>query len=260
MGKPRNMPLGTDLSGRTAVVTGGISGLGRAIAERLVQGGANITVVDTADGLSKAALPGGWNSFVADLGALDCQTHLLSLADSLESVDIVIANAGIVPPWRGVASLDPAEWQRVMAVNVWGVAATLGAFAGALARSGRGSAVVMASINGYRAHPSQMLYTASKHAVIGVMRAAALELGAAGTRVNALAPGPIATDALVSRIATRHAAGGPEVETTLASMAADTALKRMVTPAQVAAAAYWLASDASAGITGIVVPVEAGLP
>ncbi|WP_431300235.1 SDR family NAD(P)-dependent oxidoreductase [Tabrizicola sp. BL-A-41-H6] len=254
------MTLGTDLSGRTAVVTGGISGLGRAIAERLALAGATITVVDTVDALARSVLPEGWTSFAADLGSLDSMSHLRSLADSLGSVDIVIANAGLVPPWRGVAALDAAEWQRVMAVNVWGVAATLGAFAGALARTGRGSAVVMASINGYRAHPSQMLYTASKHAVIGVMRSAALELGAAGTRVNALAPGPIATEALVARIATRHAAGGPEVEAALAGMAADTALKRMVTPAQVAATAHWLSSDASAGITGIVVPVEAGLP
>lgn len=117
----------------------------------------------------------------------------------------------------------------------------------------------MASINGYRAHPQQMLYTASKHAVVGVMRAAALELGPSGTRVNALAPGAIATQALLDRIDVRHARGGPAPEAALASLAAETALKRMVTPGQVAATAHWLASDASAGITGIVVPVEAGL-
>lgn len=115
----------------------------------------------------------------------------------------------------------------------------------------------MASINGYRAHPQQMLYTASKHAVAGVMRAAALELGPAGTRVNALAPGAIATEALLDRIKARYPKGGPAADAALAALATDTALKRMVTPEQMAATAHWLASGASADITGVVVPIEA---
>jgi len=253
------MALGQDLTGRNAVVTGGSSGLGRAIAERLAEAGAAITVVDLPKALDGADLPAEWATFAADLGASECQAALRGVASSMSAVDIVVANAGMVPPWRSVADLDAGEWAQVMAVNVWGVAATLGAFADALAQSGRGSAVVMASINGYRAHPQQMLYTASKHAVIGVMRAAALELGPRGIRINALAPGAIATQALLGRIATRHADGGPAPDQALATLAGETALRRMVTPEQVAAAAHWLASDAAAGITGVVVPVEAGL-
>lgn len=155
--------------------------------------------------------------------------------------------------------LDADEWRRVMGVNVWGVAATIGGFADALARSDNASVIVMASINGFRAHASQVLYTASKHAVIGVMRAAALDLGRDGTRVNALAPGPIATDALLGRVAARHAEGGPRPEDVLATMSAETALGRMATEDDVAAVAHFLASDASAGMTGSVFPVEAGL-
>jgi NAD(P)-dependent dehydrogenase (short-subunit alcohol dehydrogenase family) len=253
------MTVGQDLVGRKAVVTGGCSGLGRAIAERLAGAGASILVVDLPRALAGADLPEAWDGFAADLGTEDCQAALRGLAETMGTVDIVIANAGVVPPWRGVADLDAEEWARVMAINVWGVAATLGGFAAALARSGKGSAVIMASINGYCAHPQQMLYTASKHAVVGVMRAAALELGPAGTRVNALAPGAIATQALLDRIETRHAKGGPAPDAALAALAAETALKRMVTSEQVAATAHWLASDASAGITGVVVPIEAGL-
>lgn len=253
------MTVGQDLTGRKAVVTGGCSGLGRAIADRLAAAGAELTVVDLPQALDGADLPGNWARFAVDLGSPDCQAALRGLADGMGTVDVVIANAGLVPPWRGVADLDASEWARVMSVNVWGVAATLGGFAHALARSARGSAILMASINGYRAHPQQMLYTASKHAVIGVMRAAALELGPAGTRVNALAPGAVATEALLGRIRARHARGGPAPDAALASLAGDTALRRMVTPEQVAATAHFLASDASAGITGVVVPVEAGL-
>ena len=251
------MTIAQDLAGRHAVITGGAQGLGRAIAERLAASGAGITVVDQAHALN--AVPDCWDATACDLGAPEAQGAMADLAAGLDRVDILVANAGLVPPWRGVAELDAAEWRRVMAVNVWGVAATLGAFAGALSSDNGGSAIVMASINGYRAHPKQVLYSASKHAVIGVMRAAALDLGPSGVRVNALAPGAIATDALLGRVAARHSAGGPDPDTVLNALAEETALRRMATDAEVAEVAHFLASDASSGMTGTVFPIEAGL-
>lgn len=248
-----------DLTGRHAVVTGGAAGLGLAIAHMLAEAGAGITVIDLASALAAADLPSAWRTADIDLGAPDSLSAQSQLADELGAVDIVIANAGIVPPWRGVDELDADEWQRVMAVNTWGIAATLGGFTQAVARSDHGAMVVMASINGYKAHPKQVLYSASKHAAIGIMRAAALDLGRHGIRVNALAPGPIATPALQKRILTRQTTGGPDLDTALAHLSADAALGKIATPQQVASAALWLASDASAGITGIVLPVEAGL-
>ena len=246
-----------DLSGRRAVVTGGSRGLGRAIADRLAEAGAEIVVIDLPSALD--ALPPDWRGEGMDLADPDAQGRLSALARDLGRVDVVVANAGLVPPWRGMAELDAAEWHRVMTVNVWGVAATIGAFADALAASGRGSAIAMASINGYRAHPRQVLYTASKHAVIGIVRAAALDLGPRGIRVNALAPGAIATEALMGRVETRHRAGGPEPAAALAALAEETALRRLATPEDVANVAHFLASDASAGMTGSVFPIEAGL-
>jgi NAD(P)-dependent dehydrogenase (short-subunit alcohol dehydrogenase family) len=253
------MTFEQNLIGRRAVITGGHTGLGRAIADRLAASGAAITIIDLPSALATATIPDTWQAHGVDLADAGCQDKLRSIAQGMGQVDIVIANAGMVPPWRGMADLDSAEWQRVMTLNVWGVAATLGAFAAALAQSPFGSAVVMASINGYKAHPKQVLYTASKHAAIGVMRAAALDMGAAGTRVNALAPGPIATPALVDRIDARHAMGGPSRDTALAELAAQTPLGRIATPEQVANTAHFLVSDAAAGLTGLVVPVAAGL-
>jgi NAD(P)-dependent dehydrogenase (short-subunit alcohol dehydrogenase family) len=246
-----------DLAGRRAVVTGGSRGLGRAIADRLAQAGAAITVVDLADTL--ADLPTDWDATACDLAAPGAQADLNAQAQEMGRVDIVVANAGVVPPWRGVDQLDRDEWSRVMAINVWGVAATLGAFTGPLEASGNGSAIVMASINGFKAHPKQVLYSASKHAVIGVMRAAALDLGSRGIRVNALAPGAIATEALLGRVDTRHGEGGAAPDAALAALAAETALGRLATAEDVANVAHFLASDASAGMTGSVFPVEAGL-
>ncbi len=251
------MAVSQDLVGRTAVVTGGASGLGRAIAARLSASGAAVMIVDLDSAMSQ--VPDGQGRFSCDLGALDAKDRLAALAGDLGKVDIVVANAGVVPPWRRMRDLDAQEWSRVMAVNVWGVAATIGAFAQALANSDHASVVVMASINGFRAHPSQPLYTASKHALIGVMRAAALDLGRDGTRVNALAPGAIATEALLSRIAAPHATGGPSPELALAALAQETALGRMATVDDVAEVAHFLASNASAGMTGSVFPIEAGL-
>jgi NAD(P)-dependent dehydrogenase (short-subunit alcohol dehydrogenase family) len=245
------------MADRVAVVTGGARGLGRAIAERLRAEGAAVWIEDLPDALDPDQPCAGARG--VDLAAPEAEAALAELAAGIGAVDALVANAGAVPPWRRIAALDRAEWERVFAVNVWGVAATLKAFAGALAASGRGAADATASINGYRAHPDQALYTASKHAVVGLVRAAALDMGRDGVRVNALAPGPVATEALRGRIAARAAAGGPAPEAALAAMAGETALGRIATEGDVAGAALYLASDLSAGVTGAVLPVECGL-
>jgi NAD(P)-dependent dehydrogenase (short-subunit alcohol dehydrogenase family) len=145
-----------------------------------------------------------------------------------------------------------------MAVNVRGVAATLKHAVPHLKTRG-GSIVLMASTNAAVSHPRQMLYTASKHAVLGIMRAAALDLGRYGIRVNALAPGPIATEALIGRLDARAAAGGTPADEALAAFATQTPLGRMATAEDVARAAVFLASDMASGVTGRMLPVDAGL-
>lgn len=251
------MTLSQDLAGRTAVVTGGASGLGRAIALRLSTAGASVTIIDLATAQDQC--PQEFKFLPCDVGECEAKVQLAQLAGELGAVDILVANAGVVPPWRGLRDVDGAEWQRVMAINTWGVAASIGGFADVMSKSECASVVVMASINGFRAHPQQVLYTASKHAAIGITRAAALDLGPKGIRVNALAPGPIATDALLGRISDRHEAGGPDPEVVMHAMEAETALGRIATAEDVANAAHFLASDASSGMTGSIFPVEAGL-
>ena len=251
------MIVSKDLSGRNAIVTGGASGLGRAIANRLAASGANVTIVDLEE--TQKITPKEYNFFGCDLSRTNAKEQLVTLADDLGSVDLLIANAGVVPPWRSLRDVDGDEWMQVMAVNTWGIAASIGACSEKLSISDHASIVVMASINGFTAHASQVLYTASKHAVIGITRAAALDLGPMGIRVNALAPGPILTEALIARVTQRHAGGGPTVEDAIATLKSETALKRLATETDVANAAHYLASNASGGMTGSVLPIEAGL-
>ena len=173
-------------------------------------------------------------------------------------LDIVVANAGVVPPWSDTDELDLDQLDEVFSINVRGVAATLKHGVVALKERG-GAIVVMASLNAWRAHPSQPIYTASKHAVLGLLRTAALDAGRYGIRVNGLGPGPILTGALRDRLERRRPTVGFPVEQALADAAAGTALGRMATEEDVARAALFLASDLSSGITGALLPVDGGI-
>ena len=223
------------LAGRIAVVTGAARGLGAAIAARLRQEGAVVQGLDLPD---------------CDVTE---EAQVAAAMARLPHLDILVANAGVVPPWRGVEALDFAEWDRVFAVNVRGVAACM---KHAAPRMGAGGAILaMASLNAERAAVGQALYTATKHAVLGLVRAAALDLGPRGIRVNAIGPGPIATAALRGRIAAR----GTPADQALASEAARTALGRIATEAEVANTALFLVSDLASGITGKMLRVDGGL-
>src|SRR5439155_18526299 len=121
------------------------------------------------------------------------------------------------------------------------------------------SLVVIASLNAWRGDPNLIAYTASKHAVLGLVRSVALDLGSRGIRVNAIAPGPVATDAMVGRMRRREAPPGLPVDEALAAAARQTALGRIATVDEVAGAALFLASDLSSGVTGQLLHVDAGI-
>jgi NAD(P)-dependent dehydrogenase (short-subunit alcohol dehydrogenase family) len=178
-------------------------------------------------------------------------------AGDLGGLDVVVAAAGIVPTWSGVESLDLDEWDDVFQVNVRGVAATIKHAARHIADGG--SIVAIASLNAWRGDGNLTSYAASKHAVLGIVRSAALDLGARGIRVNAVAPGPIATEALLARIRRRESEGGLAVADALARAAGQTALGRIATVDDVASATLFLASELAAGVTGQLLPVDGGI-
>lgn len=236
------------LDGRVAAITGGARGLGAAICDEFRAAGAIAVALDIA---------GAEPCDVTDEPSVTAA--LARVAAAHGRLDIVVCNAGVVPPWRGVEALDLDEWDRVFAVNVRGVAATMKAAVPHLKAQG-GAIVAMSSIMGYRAHGGQAAYVASKHAVLGLVRAAALDLGRHGIRVNAIGPGSVATGALLGRMAARADAGiAPPVPQALEAAAMEPALGRMVTERDVARTALYLASELASGVTGQIVPVEGGL-
>ncbi len=252
MSSPGTEPL--LLQGKVALITGGSRGLGAAIARVFTQHGATGAVVDVTD----AAAPPGWASVTADVtDETDVERAVSETLSRFGHLDIVVANAGVVPVWSATAELDLAALDRTLAVNVRGVAATLKHGSRGLVDGG--SIVVTASLNAWRAAPAQASYTASKHAVLGLARTAALDLGARGIRVNAIAPGPIATEALLERMSRRAEGGGLALDAALEQATRGTALGRMATEDEVAATALFLASGLSSGITGACIPVDAGI-
>ncbi len=278
------------LSGRVAVVTGGAAGIGAAVVRVLAEAGARGAVLERVSP-ETFEVPDNWVALGADVReASSIESAFAQVRETFDRLDVVVANAGLVPPWTTTAAIDPDEWEQVFAVNTRGVMLTVrqavrsmsssagrgagpgaepgtrsggpsGATSGARsgAKSGDRAIVAMSSLNGWRGDPNIPAYAASKHAVVGLVRSVARDVGRLGIRVNAVAPGPIATEALLGRMAARSASGGLPMEEALRQARMSTALGRIATADEVADAVLFLASDLSSGITGQLLAVDAGI-
>ncbi len=239
------------LAGKTVAVTGGANGLGAAIVRRFDGEGARGVVLDLPSAVGDER-PAGWRAVGLDVR--DDASVAAAFAE-VGPVDVLVAAAGIVPGWATVKEIDLDLWDEVFRVNVRGMISTLKHAAVA----DGGAIVAIGSLNSWRGDPNIAGYVASKHAVLGIVRSAALDLGRRGIRVNALGPGAIATDALLARMRTRERELGISVDVAMADAAAQTALGRMATTDDVAGAALFLASDLASGVTGHLIPVDAGI-
>ena len=246
------------LENKIALVTGGARGLGAAVIHCLSSHGAQGSAVDRDPPGDEPHLPTQFIAIQADVKDEESlKTAIEQTVARFGRLDIVVANAGVVPPWSETADLDLGQWDEVMAINARGTLATIKHAIAPLSRT-RGSIVITGSINSIVAHPRQLVYTASKHAVLGILKATALDLGRYGIRVNGIAPGPIATDALLNRIQHR-AKSGPSESEAMAALAAQTALGRLATAAEVASTVAFLAGAGASGITGQLIRVDAGM-
>ena len=247
------------LAGKSAVVTGGANGMGAGIVRVLEAAGATRgVVVDLPATLGRNPLPDGWVEVPVDLRDAGSTATAFEQARSLlGTIDVLVAAAGVVPLWTGIGALDLDEWDDVFNVNARGVLCSLRETLPAMGVDA--AIVVIASQNAWRGNPNLASYTASKHAVLGLVRSVAIELGPRGIRVNAVAPGSVATDAYLSRLRRREQELGVPVDEALDRDAKTTALQRLATIDEVANAVLFLASGLASGITGHMLPVGAGV-
>jgi 3alpha(or 20beta)-hydroxysteroid dehydrogenase len=243
------------LTGRRVLVTGGANGIGAVVARRFAEMGAHGVVLDLAP---TGTQPEGWHELPVDVrDEASMREAVAESARLLGGLDAVVAAAGVVPSWQHPGEMDLDDFDRVLAINARGVANTVKHTSGTL---GPGSTItVVASLNSWRGDPNILSYAASKHAALGIVRSAALALGPGGVRVNAVAPGPIATEALRTRMASRLDVTGLPVDNALEQAARATSLGRIATAAEVADTIAFLTSDLSSGITGQLINVDGGI-
>jgi NAD(P)-dependent dehydrogenase (short-subunit alcohol dehydrogenase family) len=247
------------LSDRVALVTGAGSGIGRATALAFARAGACVAAADInlAAAEQTAALIRAAN---ADAHALACDVASESQVAQLISdtvrrfgrLDYAHNNAGIGAPPAALHEADLASFERVLKVNLVGVWLCLKYEARYMLEHGGGAIVNTASLAGLIGFPMNVAYSASKHAVVGLTRTAALEYARAGIRVNAVCPAFVHTpmvDQLVQL-------GGPRMS--LERLASMQPMGRLGTPEEVAEAVVWLCSDNAAFITGHCLPLDGG--
>ena len=252
-----------DVAGLGAVVTGAASGLGLAIAEVLACCGAHVTLADAdAEGVQRAtadlaATGATVRSAVVDVADASAVDRLLrEAAEQPGGLSIVFANAGIsagtgpTTPQGQLTAVEQERWDRVIAINLSGVFATLQAAARYVTPDGRGRVVVTSSVAGIGGDPMVgYAYAASKAGVIALVKQAAADLGRGGTLVNAIAPGSFRTNIAGGRIKQPGAAE---------QFAKTTLIGRLADPSELQGLALFLSSPASSYVTGATFVIDGG--
>lgn len=248
------------LEGKVAIVTGAAEGMGAATVRLFAQAGAHVLAadvqVDAGEALAEEVGRGGGSaSFVrADVSRSDdVEAMVRTAVDRYGRLDCAVNNAGVSPDNEPLANLIESEWDRVINVNLKGVALCLKyELAQMLAQGDGGSIVNIASVSGFRPQPNNGAYNASKHGVIGLTKTASLESAPLGVRVNAVAPGGIDTPMIRRAF---EATGWTEADfAPVISLIGN----RLGRPDEVAQASLWLCSDLASYVTGVTLPVDAG--
>lgn len=246
----------TPLAGRTALVTGGGSGIGRAVAHRLADDGAHVVVLDRDELAAKqTAADVGGEHLVADLSDA-AQIDALDLA-SLR-VDVLVNNAGLqhVAP---IEDFDPARFALMHRVMVEAPFRLTRAVLPGMYERGWGRLVHLSSVHGHRASAFKVAYVSAKHALEGLSKVVALEGAGRGVTSNTVAPGYVRTALVEGQIADQARTHGIDEDAVLDQvLLARTPVRRLVEPHEVAAAVAHLCGPASASITGTSLALDGG--
>lgn len=252
-------------AGRTVLVTGGASGIGRASAELLAERGATVAVaaltLDEATAAADALTAAGGRAMPVQVDVSDAA----AVASAVEQVvaaygglDTLVVSAGI-QRYGSVAETDEATWDEVFAVNAKGAFLTARAAIPHLRRSPAGSIVVVSSVQGHATQTDVAAYTASKGALAALVRSIAVDEARHGVRANAVSPGSVDTP-MLRHSAALFAGDGPDaVSDLVAQWGRSHPLGRVARPREIAEVIAFLASPRASFLTGADIPVEGGL-
>lgn len=243
------------LKGRRILVTGGGSGIGRAIALEAAQGGAHVAVVDAvaerAEQVADELRALGVDAMAHTLDVRDaaaCETITADVEARLGPLDGMVACAGISPP-QPAASMPDEIWSRCIDVNLNGMFRSIQAVGRRMVERQRGAIVTISSVDGLGGHAGRAHYSASKHGVIGLTRALAIEWGRHGVRVNCIAPGVVDTPLVRANLPGDHVAH---------AMIDRVPIGRLARAEEQAAPTLFLLSDGASYVNGAVLSVDGG--
>jgi 3-hydroxybutyrate dehydrogenase len=243
----------TDLTGRTALVTGGASGIGAACARELAGRGAVVTIADVDDAAAA--------QLAADIGGKAWTVDLLDVS-ALESLkldtDILVNNAGVqsIDP---IADFDPEKFRAMLALMVEAPFLLIRAVLPQMYAKKFGRVINISSVHGLRASEFKVAYVTAKHGLEGLSKVTALEGGAHGVTSNCVNPGYVRTPLVAKQIADQARTHGiPEEQVLAEILLTESAIKRLVEPEEVAALVGWLASPMAAMVTGASYAMDGG--
>ena len=247
---------GTMLVGRTAVVTGGGSGVGAALALAFAKAGATVRIAGRREGCLEA-VASQHERIVWTAADVTDEASVEALFERAGPVDIVVANAGAAES-APFARTSRDLWDRMIALNLTGVFLTLRAGKMAIRDPAWGRLIAVSSTAGLKGYPYVSAYTAAKHGVVGLIRALALEVARSGVTANALCPGFLDTAMTERSIATIAQATGMSPEEARARLAGSNPQQRLIDPGEVAAAALWLCQDSATAVNGQAIALSGG--
>jgi len=246
------------LEGRHAVVTGGSRGIGKACAVALVASGATVTVTGRSESaLSELVAKGGAHSyFVADAVDADAMREgFKRAAAKCGPVDILVANVGGVESGRFL-QLDDAHFHRIFELNLMTTLRAVRCVLEGMTIRGFGRIVTISSTAGLKGYAYGTAYCAAKHAIIGFVRALALEVATKGVTVNAICPGFTDTDLLRESLKSVVNKSGREFDAVMHAYVNKIPIGRLIKPKEVGAAVAYLSSPEAAAITGLALPIS----